>query len=110
MEGYPYVSFEHAQGVAADFSEEYPEMSLRRPDRWIHVNNRATMMNVLAGTDAYTTGSGLLVENFISQAVVTVPLVGPEAPVSPIGLSSSSGCWKTLSWTPFSSRPVCTDP
>ena len=80
VEGYPYVSFEHAQGVAADFSEEYPEMSLRRPDRWIHVNNRATMMNVLAGTDAYTTGSGLLVENFISQAVVTVPLVG-KSPV-----------------------------
>ena len=74
LEGYPYVSFEHAQGVAADFSEEYPEMSLRRPDRWIHVNNRATMMNVLARTDAYTTGSGLMVENFISQAVVTVPL------------------------------------
>ena len=76
LEGYPYVSFEHAQGVAVDFSEEYPEMSLRRPDRWIHVNNRATMMNVLARTDAYTTGSGLLAENFISQAVVTVPLEG----------------------------------
>ena len=72
--GYPYVSFEHAQGVAADFSEEYP--SLQRPDRWIQVNNRATMMNVLAQTDAYTTGSGLLVESFISQAVVTVPLAG----------------------------------
>ena len=70
--GYPYVSFEHAQGVAADFSEEYP--SLQRPDRWIQVNNRATMMNVLTQTDAYTTGSGLLVESFISQAVVTVPL------------------------------------
>ena len=74
--GYPYVSFEHAQGVAADFSEEYPETSLKRPDRWIQVNNRATMMNVLARTDAYTTGSGLLVESFISQAVVTVPLAG----------------------------------
>ena len=76
LTGYPYVSFEHAQGVAADFSEEYPGMSLKRPDRWIHVNNRATMMNVLAKTDAYTTGSGLLVESFISQAVVTVPLMG----------------------------------
>ena len=76
LTGFPYVSFEHAQGVAADFSEEYPEMSLKRPDRWICVNNRATMMNVLARTDAYTTGSGLLVESFISQAVVTIPLAG----------------------------------
>lgn len=72
LEGYPYVSFQQAQGVAADFSEEYP--SMRRPDRWIHVNNRATMMSVLARTDAFTTGSGLLVESFISQAVVTVPM------------------------------------
>ena len=74
LEGYPYVSFEHAQGVAADFSEEYQTMSMKRPDRCISVNNRATMMNVLAQTDAFTTGSGLLVESFISQAVVTVPL------------------------------------
>lgn len=74
LKGYPYVSFEHAQGVAADFSEEYQMMSMKRPDRCISVNNRATMMNVLAQTDAFTTGSGLLVESFISQAVVTVPL------------------------------------
>jgi len=74
LEGYPYVSFEHTQGVAADFSEEYQMMSMKRPDRCISVNNRATMMNVLAQTDAFTTGSGLLVENFISQPVVTVPL------------------------------------
>jgi len=74
LEGYPYVSFEHAQGVASDFSEEYQELTLKRPDRCISVNNRATMMNVLAQTDAFTTGSGLLVEGFISQAVVTVPL------------------------------------
>ena len=32
------------------------------------------MMNILSRTDAFTTGSGLLVESFISQAVVTVPL------------------------------------
>lgn len=76
LEGYPYVSFEHAQGVAVDFSEEYQTMSMKRPDRCISVNNRATMMNVLAQTDAFTTGSGLLVESFISQAVVTVPLAG----------------------------------
>lgn len=74
LEGYPYVSFEHAQGVAADFSEEYPELTLKRPDRCISVNNRATMMHVLAQTDAFTTGSGLLAENAVTQAVVTVPL------------------------------------
>lgn len=74
LAGYPYVSFEHAQGVAADLSEEYQMMSLKRPERCITVNDRATMMNILSRTDAFTTGSGLLVESFISQAVVTVPL------------------------------------
>lgn len=73
LEGFPYVSFERPQGVAADFSEEYP--STRRPDRWIQVNNRAVMLRVLAGSDAYTTGSGLLVEGDpISRDIVTVPL------------------------------------
>ena len=74
LEGFPYVSFEHAQGVASDLSEEYQMMSMKRPDRSITVNDRATMMNILSRTDAFTTGSGLLVESFISQAVVTVPL------------------------------------
>lgn len=74
LAGFPYVSFEHAQGVAADLSEEYQMMSMKRPDRCITVNDRATMMNILSRTDAFTTGSGLLVESFISQAVVTVPL------------------------------------
>ena len=76
LAGYPYVSFEHDQGVATDFSEEYQILSLKKPARCISVNNRSTMMNVLARTDAFTTGSGLLVENITSQAVVTIPLSG----------------------------------
>ncbi len=76
LAGYPYVSFEHEQGVAADFSEEYHMVSLKKPARCISVNNRATMMNVLSRTDAFTTGSGLLVEHLTAPAVVTVPLAG----------------------------------
>lgn len=87
LEGFPYVSFERAQGVAADFSEEYP--SVKRPDRWVQVNNRAAMMSLLAGTDAYTTGSGLLTEGRISRAVVTVPLA-EKSPVR-IGWLSPQG-------------------
>lgn len=76
LAGYPYVSFEHSQGVGTDFSEEYQTLSIKKPAQQISVNNRATMMNVLANTDAYTTGSGLLVERLTSQAVVTIPLSG----------------------------------
>ena len=59
LEGYPYVSFEHDQGVATDFSEEYQLVSLKKPSKCISVNNRTTIMNVLAQSDAFTTGSGL---------------------------------------------------
>ncbi len=76
LAGYPYLSFEHDQGVASDFSEEYQIMSLKKPAKCISVNNRATVMHVLARTDAFTTGSGLLVEHLTDQAVVTVPLAG----------------------------------
>ena len=76
LAGYPYVSFEHDQGVATDFSEEYQIVNLKKPARTISVNNRSTMMNVLARTDAFTTGSGLLVEGITNQAVMTVPLNG----------------------------------
>ena len=76
LEGYPYVSFEHDQGVATDFSEEYQMMSLKKPAKCVSVNNRSTMLNVLARTDAFTTGSGLLVEGISNKDVVTVPLAG----------------------------------
>ena len=62
--------------MATDFSEEYQILSLKKPAKCISVNNRSTMMNVLARTDAFTTGSGLLVEGITSQGVVTVPLAG----------------------------------
>lgn len=76
LTGYPYVSFEHDQGVASDFSEEYQMLSLKKPPKCISVNNRSTAINVLAATDAFTTGSGLLVENRAYHSIVTVPLEG----------------------------------
>ena len=74
LTGYPYVAFEHEQGVATDFSEEYQTISLKKPAKCISVNNRSTMMNVLISTDAFTTGSGLLVERCSPTSVVTIPL------------------------------------
>ena len=80
LEGYPYSSFEQAQGVAVDFSEELPMVSMRKPSKAIIVNNRSTAMNVLANTDAYSTGSGLLAEHLSPANVVTIPLTD-KAPV-----------------------------
>ena len=78
LEGYPYSSFEQAQGVAVDFSEELPMVSMRKPSKAIIVNNRSTAMNVLANTDAYSTGSGLLAEHLSPANVVTIPLADKD--------------------------------
>ena len=56
------------QGVASDFFEEYPMVSLKKPAKCISVNNRATAMYVLASTDAFTSGSGLLSEGWRTEA------------------------------------------
>ncbi len=76
LAGFPYVSFEHGQGVASDFFEEYPLVLLKRPDKSISVSDRTTIMDVLARTDAFTTGSGLLSRQLSDPNVVTVPLDG----------------------------------
>ena len=80
---YPYVSFEQAQGVAADFSEEYQMLSMKRSEQSIRVNSRGVMMDVLAQTDGFTTGSGLLSPGLSPEDVVTAPMAGK--PVIRIG-------------------------
>lgn len=76
LDGYPYVAFEHDQGVASDFFEEYPMSTLKKPGKYISVNNRATAIYVLWATDAFTTGSGLLSKGLTDEDVVTIPLEG----------------------------------
>lgn len=76
LEGYPYVCFEQAQGVAVDFAEEFRLFTSRRPARCIVINNYFTAVNIIAQTDAYSTGTGLLVERFPSPDIVTLPIAG----------------------------------
>lgn len=78
LEGYTYLSFEHDQGTALDFSEEIRLLSFRRPPRVVNVNDRATAVNVIASTDAVTTGSGLLVEGLMDNRMISIPLEGDD--------------------------------
>jgi DNA-binding transcriptional LysR family regulator len=79
LTAYPYVSFESAQGVSADFSEEYQILSMKRSERCIQVNSRSVMMDILSKTDGFTTGSGLLSPGLSPEGVVTCPLSGKPA-------------------------------
>ena len=79
LEGYTYLSFEHDQGTAMDFSEEIRLLSFKKPPRVINVNDRATAVNVIASTDAVTTGSGLLVEGLMDTRMISIPLEGDDS-------------------------------
>lgn len=79
LTGYTYLNFEHDRSVAMDFSEEVQLLSLRKPQRIINVNNRATAVNVIASTDAVTTGSGLLVEGLMDDRMISIPLEGEDS-------------------------------
>ena len=50
--------------------------TLKKPGKYISVNNRATAIYVLWATDAFTTGSGLLSKGLTDEDVVTIPLEG----------------------------------
>ena len=76
LDGYPYVAFEHDQGVASDFFEEYPMATMKKPAKYIGVDTRGAAMSVLLQTDAFTTGSGLLSETQSDENVITIPLRG----------------------------------
>lgn len=73
---YVYMAFEHDQGVSLDFAEEVRLMSLEKPTKVIQVNDRATATNIITNTDAYTTGSGLLVEGLVDERMRSVPIEG----------------------------------
>lgn len=78
LAGYPYVSFEQAQGVSVDLAEEFRVVSMNKPSRCIIVNNRSTLINILAKTDAFTTGSGLLMKGISPESIITVPIACQE--------------------------------
>ncbi|WP_139991833.1 LysR family transcriptional regulator [Paenibacillus paridis] len=71
---YIYMAFEHKQGESIDFSEEFNLIPARQPDRIIVVNDRATAVNLVCNTDVVSTGSGLLLEEFMDSRMMSIPL------------------------------------
>ncbi|REK76716.1 LysR family transcriptional regulator [Paenibacillus paeoniae] len=73
---YIYMAFEHKQGESIDFSEEFNLIASRQPNKVIVVNDRATAVNIVCNTDAVSTGSGLLVKEFMDDRIMSIPLEG----------------------------------
>lgn len=77
LEPYPYIYYEQKLGSAAEFSEEYQPISLRKPTRTIYTNTRATVAELMLQSDAYTIGSGLITASLPGE-LVSIPLEGAK--------------------------------
>ncbi len=72
LSSYPYVSYE--QGVHKDswFKEEM--ISADHAAKHIVISDRATLMNVLLKTDAYTVGTGIMPSALNQEKIISIPL------------------------------------
>ncbi|WP_150273873.1 LysR family transcriptional regulator [Paenibacillus tepidiphilus] len=68
---YPYITFEQGDNNSLHFSEEM--LSFTQIEKNIQVTDRATLTNLLLGSDAYTVGTGILASALNGNGLVTVP-------------------------------------
>ena len=67
-----YVSYEQGGHNSSFFTEELTDVS--DIDKHIEISDRATLMNVLLVTDAYTVGTGIMPSALNQGNIVSVPL------------------------------------
>lgn len=72
LKDYPYVSYAQGEHNSAYFTEELMEGS--NADKHIEISDRATLMNVLMVTDAYTVGTGVMPSALNRGDIVSIPL------------------------------------
>lgn len=72
LKTYPYVSYAQGENNSAYFTEELIEGLVA--DKHIEISDRATLMNVLMVTDAYTIGTGVMPSALNRGDIVSVPL------------------------------------
>lgn len=69
---YPYVSYEQGEHNSAYFTEEMLDSA--GVEKHIEISDRATLMNLLLLTDAYTVGTGIMPSALNKGDIVSVPL------------------------------------
>lgn len=71
---YPYLSYDQGANKAAWFTEEM--ISGNYTGKHIVISDRATLMNVLLKTDAYTVGTGMMPSALNEGKIISVQLEG----------------------------------
>ena len=78
LAAYPYVSYEQGEHNSAFFAEE--PAAPHDAEKHIEISDRATLMNVLLTTDAYTVGTGIMPSALNSEGrILALPLDGGES-------------------------------
>ena len=78
MAPYPYAIFEEDDSISLDFSEEVVLYDFVPAKKVIYLTDRATMMNLLAHSDAYSIGSGILPPGYAADGITARPILGHE--------------------------------
>ena len=76
LKNYPYVSYEQGEHNSDYFTEELMDDTYM--DKHIEISDRATLMNVLLVTDAYTVGTGIMPSALNGGDIVSIPLDAQE--------------------------------
>ncbi|GGO01289.1 LysR family transcriptional regulator [Saccharibacillus kuerlensis] len=76
LQAYPYIMFDQGENSSLHFSEEL--MNLPETARNIKVNDRATLSSLLAGTESYTIGTGILAAELDGSVLKSVPVETAE--------------------------------
>ena len=71
LKEFPYVSYEQGEHNSSFFTEELCDVSYI--DKHIEISDRATLMNVLMLTDAYTIGTGIMPSALNKGDIISVP-------------------------------------
>lgn len=77
LKNYPYVVFVQNGNESYNFSEEAIPLQNKTFSKIIYVNDRATIYNLMAYTNAFSTGSGLLPAGYADTRIKAVPIAEP---------------------------------
>lgn len=78
MHEYPYISFESEAFSALDYSEEVILKGFAPTQKRIYIEDRATIINLLTHTDAFSIGSGILPCGYQDENITSRPIAHYE--------------------------------
>lgn len=76
LKEYPYVSYAQGEQTASFFMEELADALTA--EKHIEISDRATLMNLLLITDAYTVGTGIMPSALNKGDIVSIPFDSKE--------------------------------